>query len=112
MTESTCTRDAEPRQPLADGVGRRAARARIDFVEHQRRRRAAIGQHHLQRQHEARQFAARGDFHHRTRPRAGIGLHPELDPLGALRAGLRFVGDDLRGEDRARSSFRGGKLGR
>ena len=32
---------AEPRQPLADGVGDRAADARVDLVEDQRRRRAA-----------------------------------------------------------------------
>ena len=76
----------QPRQPLADGVGRRAARARIDLVEHQSRRRAAIGQHDLQRQHETRQLAARSDLHQRPRPRSGIGLHPELHPLGALRA--------------------------
>ena len=37
----------EPRQPLADGVGHRAADAGVDLVEHQSRRRAAIGQHHL-----------------------------------------------------------------
>ena len=88
----------EPRQPHADGVGDRAADAGIDLVEHQRRRRAAIGQHHLERQQEARQLAAGGDLHHRPRPRAGIGLHPELDAIDAVRA--------RRGLDRSRSRWR------
>ena len=55
----------EPRQPLADRLGDRAADARIDLVEDQRRRRAAIGKHDFQRQHEAREFAAGGDLHQR-----------------------------------------------
>ncbi len=86
-----CDRDhlhapAEPRQALADGVRNRAADAGIDLVEDQRRRRAAIGQHHFQRQQETRELAAGGDLHHRARPGAGIGLHPELDPVDAVRA--------------------------
>jgi len=40
----------EARQPGADCVRDRAADAGVDFVEHQGRRRAAIGQHHFQRQ--------------------------------------------------------------
>ena len=42
----------EPRQPGADRVSYRAADTGIDFVKHQSGRRAAIGQHHLQRQQE------------------------------------------------------------
>ena len=58
----------QPRQPRADGIGHRAADAGIDFVEHQRRRRAPVRQHDLQRQQEPRQLAAGGDLHQRPRP--------------------------------------------
>ena len=91
VTASTCTRAAKPGEPQADRIGDRAADAGVDLVEHQRRRRAAVGQHHLQRQQETRQLAARGDLHQRTRPRAGIGLHPELDPVDAVRSGAAGV---------------------
>ena len=74
----------QPRQPLADRIRDRAADAGIDFVEDQRRRRAAIGERHLQRQQKARQFAARRDLHHRARPRAGVGAHPEFDLVDAV----------------------------
>ena len=74
----------QPRQPLADRVGDRAADPGVDLVEDQRRRRAAVGERHLQRQQEARQLAARRDLHHRPRPRAGIGAHPELDLVDAV----------------------------
>ena len=56
----------KPRQPLADGVRHRAADAGVDLVEDQRRRRAAIGERHLQRQQEARQLAAGRDLHQRA----------------------------------------------
>ena len=42
------------------------------------------GQHHLQRQHEARQLAARGDLGDRRRRRAGIGRDLELHAVGAV----------------------------
>ena len=63
----------EPRQALADRVGDGAADAGVDLVEHQGRRGAALGERDFDRQQEARQFAAGGDFHQRARPRAGIG---------------------------------------
>ncbi len=88
----------EAREPRADGVGHRAADPGIDFVEHQRRRRAAVGQHHLERQQEARQFAAGGDLHHRPRPGARIGLHPELDAVDTLRPRRAGIALDLRRE--------------
>ena len=94
-------RRAPAGQPHADGVGHRAADAGVDLVEHQRRRRAAIGQHHLERQQEARQFAAGRDLHQRPRPRAGIGLHPELDAVDAVRPGGGRVAVDLGRELRA-----------
>ncbi len=74
-------------QTLADRIGDGAADTRVDLVEDERRRRTAIGEHDFQRQHEACEFAAGGDFHQRTRPAAGIGLDPELDlidPVGPV----------------------------
>ena len=59
----------EPRQPHADGIGDGAADGGVDLVEDQGRRRAAIGERHLERQQEARQLAARGDLHQRPRLR-------------------------------------------
>ena len=87
-------------QPHADGVGHGAADAGVDLVEHQSRRRAAVGEHHLERQQEARQFAAGGDLHQRPGPRAGIGLHPEFDPVDAVRPGGGGIADDLGGKFR------------
>ena len=86
---------AEPRQPHSDGIGHRAANPGVDFVEHQRRRRTAIGQHDLQRQQEPRQFAAGGDLHQRPRLGARVGLHPELDAVDAVRPGRGGIADDL-----------------
>ena len=76
VTAITWTRSAQPRQPLADGVGDRAADAGVDLVEDQRRGRAAVGEHHLQRQHEAGELAAGGDLHQRPGPGARVGLRP------------------------------------
>ena len=61
-------------------------------------RRAAVGQHHLQRQREAGQLAARGDLHQRTGPRAGIGAHPELDAVDAVRPGRGRIALDCDAE--------------
>ena len=91
----------KPRQPLADGVGDRAADARVDFVEHQRRRGVTLRQRHFQRQQKPRQLAARGDLHQRPRPRAGIGLHDELDAVVAVGGDQRRVAVDLGGKARA-----------
>ena len=65
VTAITCTRSASRASRCADGVRHRAADAGVDLVEDQRRRRAAIGQRHLQRQHEARELAAGRDLHQR-----------------------------------------------
>ena len=75
----------ESRQPGTNGVSHRAADAGVDLVEHQSGRRAAIGQHHLERQQKPRQLAAGSDLHQRSRPRAGIGAHPELDAIEPIR---------------------------
>ena len=78
-------------QPLADRRRDRAADAAIDLVEHQGRHRRGARQHHLERQHEARQLAARGDLGERSRRRAGIGRHLEVHALGAVLAPIRLV---------------------
>ena len=90
----------EPRQPPADRLGDGAAGAGIDLVENQRRRRAAIGERHLQRQQEARQLAARGDLHQRPGLRARIGADMEGDAVEAFRRDARLVG--LERHDEAR----------
>ena len=91
----------EPREPHTDGIGDRPAHTGIDFVEDQGRRRATVRQHHFQRQEEARELAAGGDFHHRARPGAGIGLRPEFHPVDAVRPGRGGIGLHLGGEGRA-----------
>ena len=99
VTTRTCSRAAEPRQPLADRRRGGAADAAIDLVEHQRRHRIGLGQHDLQRQQEARQLAARGDLRQRPRRQAGIGrdlegdaVEPMLAPV-ALRQPLEAGGE-------------------
>ena len=82
----------------------------FDEIEHQRRRRAAIGEHDLEGEQEARELAARGDLHQRPRPRARIGLHPELDAVDAVRAG-RAASLSISVENLARSSLSGLQLG-
>ena len=94
----------EPREPLPDRVRDRAADPGVDLVEHQRRRRAAIRQHDLEREQEARELAAGGDLHQRPRPRARIGLDPEFDAVDAV--GPAASGSILV-KKRARSSFSG-----
>ena len=75
---------AEPREALADRIRGGAADAAVDLVEHQARRRADLGQHDLERQHQAGELAAGGDLAERPRLLAGIGRDLERDPLGAL----------------------------
>ena len=86
MTAITCTPEARRAKPHADSIGHGAADAGIDLVEHQCRRRAAVGEHDLEREQKARKLAARRDLHQRSGPRAGIGVHPELDAVEAVRA--------------------------
>ena len=91
----------EPGEPHADGIGDGAARAGVDLVEHQCGRRTAVGQHHLERQQEARQLPAGGDLHQRPRPRARVGLHPELHAIDAVGTRRGGVGRDLGEKPRA-----------
>ena len=112
VTSSTCTRSRHPRQPLAHRGGGGAADAGIDLVEHQRRHRRAAGQHHLQRQHQPRQFAARGDPRQRPGLLAGIGGDQEAHRVGAARppGGLRQwrdVGDEAGAVQPQRRQFPG-----
>ena len=58
---------AERAQLAPDDFGHAAADTRIDFVEHQAGQRVALGRGDLDREADARQLAARGDF--RERPR-------------------------------------------
>ena len=74
----------KPREPPADRLGDGAAGAGVDLVEDERRRRAAVGERHLQRQQEARQLAARRDLHQRAGLGAGIGAHMEGDAVEAV----------------------------
>ena len=53
---------ADPGEALADRIGGGAADAAVDLVEHQARRRADLGERHLERQHQPRELAARGDL--------------------------------------------------
>ncbi len=104
----------QPRQPHADGVGDGAADGGVDLVEDEGRRRAAIGQRHLQRQQEARQLAARGDLHQRSGLGAGIGAHMEGDIVDARFGGRVRVAGDLDDEGRLlqleRRQFGGDRL--
>ena len=59
--------------------------AELEKTSHYRARRAAIREHHLERQEKARKLAAGGDLHERARPRPWIGLHPELHAIDAVR---------------------------
>ena len=74
----------QTRQPLAHRMGRGPTDAPVDLVEDQGGRGAGARQHHLQRQHEARQLAAGGDLDQRAERRAGVGRHLEGHPLAAL----------------------------
>ena len=73
----------EPRQADADRVGNRPADRRVDLVEDQRRRRAAVGERHLEGEEKAGEFAARGDLHHRPRLAPRIGPDQKGDVVDA-----------------------------
>ena len=73
---------AQPSQRFADGGGRGAADAGVDLVEHQRARR--LDQHQSQRQHGARQLAARCDLGQRQRWCARVGSQHERDVVAGV----------------------------
>ena len=97
----------QPRQPLADGACHRPADAAVDFVEDHRPGIAGLGQRDLQRQDEARQFAAAGDADQRPERRAGVGRHFELDAVAALgtRLGFGQRGPEASGVELQRRQF-------
>ena len=74
----------QARQALADRGRGGAADAAVDLVEDQAAPRADPGQHHLERQQEARQLAGRGDLADRAGPGARVGRHLENDALQAV----------------------------
>ena len=80
----------DPREALADRIRGGAADAAVDLVEHQARRRALLGEHDLERQHQPRELAARGDARERPGLLAGVGRDLEGDPLGALARPVGF----------------------
>ena len=75
----------KPREPLADRARHGTADTAVDLVEDHRRGTALLGQHDLQREDEARQFATRGDLDERCERRAGVGRDLELDTVLARR---------------------------
>ncbi len=98
VTAMTWTRPGKAHQPLADGIGDGASDPGVDLVEDERRRGALVGQNDLQREHEPRKLAARGDLHERPRAGTGVRLGPELHAVAAGRIpafGIRFdFGDE------------------
>src|SRR5688572_21880926 len=73
----------EPGETFADGAGDRAADAGVYLIE-QEGVHAVLGRdQRLERQHDARGLAARGDAHQRPRLLARVGREAELDLVGA-----------------------------
>lgn len=68
----------KPCQPLADRARHRAADAAVDLVEDDRVGPALFGKRDLQREDEARQFAARGNFGERSKGCAGDWSRSEI----------------------------------
>jgi len=74
-------------QRLAHSPAHLATDALVHFVEHERRHGVVPRQHDLERQHESRQLATRGDLGEGTGLETDVQLHLKDDILGALRAG-------------------------
>jgi len=87
----------QPGQPATDLHRRPAAHARVDLVEHQRRRATGAGEHHLDGQHHPGQLAPGGALLQRQRRSARVGQQLQLDLVGTVGgdAGLG-TGDDQR----------------
>src|SRR3546814_8149067 len=79
--EQLLARTRKPRQPVADRARDRTADAAVDFIEDDRLGAALFGKRHLQREDEAREFAARSDLGERREGRAGVGCDEEFDPV-------------------------------
>ena len=78
---------AQGRERAPDRGARLAADPGVDLVEHERRRR--LGQHDAQRQHRARQLAARRGLGERPGGLARVGREQERDVVGAVVADRR-----------------------
>ena len=94
-------RAREVGQHVGQGDGGRAAHAGVHLVEHERVHLVNLAEHHLHRQHDAADLAARRDARKRARPHPGSGakqelhrLRPRLRPLAALER--RKVAHELR----------------
>ncbi len=94
-------------QLTADHLGHGATHAGIDFVEDQAGEVSGLDGRHLQRQADAREFAARGDLCQRPRRLSRVGADEELDLVVAVRREhRRILRLDARGEHAARHAQR------
>ena len=88
-------------QALADRMGRGAADAVVDLVEHQGFPGLDLAHDHLEREQNARQLTARGDLGERTGRRLGGGRDFERHPVQAVRSPISIAqGLQARAEDR------------
>ena len=76
----------QTRKTIADRAGHGTADAAVNFVEDDRCRATLFGKRDLQREDEAREFAARGDLAERGEIRAGVGRDQEFDGIDPARA--------------------------
>src|SRR3546814_5525458 len=83
--EQLLARARQPCQPLADRARDRAADAAVDLVEDDGVGAALFGERDLEREDEARQFAARRDPGERREGRAGIGRNQIFGAVYPLR---------------------------
>src|SRR6266508_1349149 len=81
---SACRSPVLPRAPASAHF---PADPLVHFVEHERGDGVVLRQHHLEREHEPRQLAPRGDFGERAGVEAEVQLNLEDDILRSLGAG-------------------------
>ena len=90
------------RQAFTDCGGSRATNAAIHFVKDQRWHGRSARQHDFQRQHQPRQFAARGDFRERAWRLSWVGRDQEGHAILPIRApGGFFARRDVYHQPRA-----------
>ena len=98
-------------EQLPDGLGDRAADARVDLVEDQRRYRAGIAGGELQRETDARELAARGDAPEGRRGDAGVRADQEGHGVHAVGRSRLGIGRDVHDEPTALHRERLHRLG-
>ena len=96
----------QPLQPPPDDVGGVAADARVDLVEDQRRALAVRLGEGLDRQHQAREFAAGDDARQRAEVLAWVWRHKELYADQVLAGPHCSAGERLEPHVEARSPHR------